>query len=175
MFQDVGDAIFDGFFHQDHIVIKIGEETKSCKEGEYFSIYPDVCHSIEPVSETYSLVSTCIPGNSDLTGELDIIKKEILGDPKMKLSIAKMSQKVNISSYHLIRKFSSETGLTPHKFQMQCRIRKAQELLREGHKVSDVGQMVGFCDQSHMDRVFRKHVGITPEEYMKSAILSNAE
>lgn len=157
------------------IAIKIDDSVKQCKAGEYFSIYPDVCHSIEPVSETYSLVSTCIPGNSDITGELDTIKKEILGDPKMKLNIAKMSQKVNISSYHLIRKFSSETGLTPHKFQMQCRIRKAQELLREGHKVSDVAQMVGFCDQSHMDRVFRKHVGITPEEYKKSAILSKAE
>lgn len=157
------------------IAIKIDDSVKQCKAGEYFSIYPDVCHSIEPVSETYSLVSTCIPGNSDITGELDIIKKEIIGDPQMKLSIAKMSQKVNISSYHLIRKFSSETGLTPHKFQMQCRIRKAQELLREGHKVSDVAQMVGFCDQSHMDRVFRKHVGITPEEYKKSAILSKAE
>ena len=157
------------------IAIKIDDSVKQCKAGEYFSIYPDVCHSIEPVSETYSLVSTCIPGNSDLTGELDIIKKEILGDPKMKLSIAKMSQKVNISSYHLIRKFSSETGLTPHKFQMQCRIRKAQELLREGYKVTDVAQMVGFCDQSHLDRVFRKQVGISPEEYMKSAILSKAE
>ena len=93
----------------------------------------------------------------------------------MELRVAKMSQKVNISSYHLIRKFSSENGLTPHKFQIQCRIRKAQELLREGYKVLDVAQMVGFSDQSHLDRVFKKWVGITPEEYIKSAILSKAE
>ena len=157
------------------IAIKIGDEVRQCRDGEYFSIYPDVCHSIEPVTETYSLVSTCIPGNSDISGELDIIKKEIIGNPQLEISIAEMSQKVNISSYHLIRKFSSETGLTPHKFQMQCRIRKAQELLREGYKVTDVAQMVGFCDQSHLDRVFRKQVGISPEEYMKSAILSKAE
>ena len=96
-------------------------------------------------------------------------------DPELEISVAEMSQKVNISSYHLIRKFSNENGLTPHKFQMQCRIRKAQELLREGHKVTEVAQMVGFCDQSHLDRVFRKQVGISPEEYMKSAILSKAE
>ncbi len=157
------------------IAIRIGEDVKQCREGEYFSIYPDVCHSIEPVTETYSLISTCIPGNSDMSGELFIIKKEIIGDPQMEISIADMSQRVNISSYHLIRKFSSETGLTPHKFQMQCRIRKAQELLREGYKVTDVAQMVGFCDQSHLDRVFRKQMGITPEEYMKSAILSKDE
>lgn len=157
------------------IDIRIGEEVRQCKEGEYFSIYPDVCHSINPVLETYSLVTTCIPGKSDISRELDIIKNAIIGNPEMELSIADMSQRVNISSYHLIRKFSSENGQTPHKFQMQCRIRKAQELLREGYRVIDVAQMVGFCDQSHMDRVFRKQLGISPEEYIKSAILSKAD
>ena len=157
------------------IAIKIGDETRQCKAGEYFSIYPDVCHSIDPVSDTYSVVSTCIPADNDIKRELDIIKNEIIGNPEMELSVAEMSQKVNISSYHLIRKFSSENGLTPHKFQMQCRIRKAQELLREGNKVIDVAQLVGFSDQSHLDRVFKKQVGITPEEYIKSAILSKAE
>ena len=157
------------------IAIKIGDEIRQCKAGEYFSICPDVCHSIEPISDTYSIISTCIPAGNDVKRELDIIKNEIIGNPEMELSIAEMSQKVNISSYHLIRKFSSENGLTPHKFQMQCRIRKAQELLREGYKVIDVAQMVGFSDQSHLDRVFKKQVGITPEEYIKSAILSKAE
>ncbi len=157
------------------IAIKIGDEVSRCSTGEYFSIYPDVCHSIDPVSDTYSLISTCIPADNDINKELDIIKNEIIGNPEIELSIAEMSQKVNISSYHLIRKFSSENGLTPHKFQMQCRIRKAQELLREGNKVADVAQMVGFCDQSHLDRVFRKQVGISPEEYRNSAILSKAE
>ena len=157
------------------IAIKIGDEIRKCAAGEYFSIYPDICHSIEPVSETYSVISTCIPANNDIKRELDIIKNEIIGNPEMELRVAKMSQKVNISSYHLIRKFSSENGLTPHKFQIQCRIRKAQELLREGYKVIDVAQMVGFSDQSHLDRVFKKWVGITPEEYIKSAILSKAE
>ena len=122
----------------------------------------------------YILLLT-VPAGTDVKRELDIIKNEIIGNPEIELSVAEMSQKVNISSYHLIRKFSSENGLTPHKFQMQCRIRKAQELLREGNKVIDVAQLVGFSDQSHLDRVFKKQVGITPEEYIKSAILSKAE
>ena len=58
---------------------------------------------------------------------------------------------------------------------MQCRVRKAQELLRQGYKVVDVAAMVGFCDQSHLDRVFMKLVGISPEQYINSAILSNAD
>ncbi|MCR4590366.1 MAG: AraC family transcriptional regulator [Lachnospiraceae bacterium] len=156
------------------ISIRIGDESFNCSEGEYFSVFPDTRHSIEPVTESYSMVTTCIPAKGDISGELNIIKKMIIGNPEMELSIAEMSRKINISSYHMIRKFASENGLTPHKFQMQCRIRKAQELLRKGYKVIDVAQMVGFCDQSHLDRVFKKQVGISPEEY-NFAILSNAE
>ena len=52
-----------------------------------------------------------------------------------------------------------------------CRIRKAQELLENGMKVVDVATAVGFCDQSHLCRAFKKQMGITPEEYINSAIL----
>jgi AraC-like DNA-binding protein len=124
------------------IAIEIDGDVKECGEGQYFSVYPNVCHSIKPVTGRYSAISTCIPMDDDISGELDIIKKEILGNPDIELSIAEMSQKVNISSYHMIRKFASENGLTPHKFQMQCRIRKAQELLKEGYKVIDVANFI---------------------------------
>ena len=87
---------------------------------------PDLPHSIEPVSDYYSMITTCIPRNEDIAKELDVIKKEIIGNPELELSIADMSEKVHVSSYHMIRKFSVENGLTPHKFQMQCRVRKAQ-------------------------------------------------
>ena len=163
-----------GIITEGRIAISIGDENFECAEGEYFSVAPNVCHSIKPVSEYYSMITTCIPVSGDVAGELDIIKKEIIGNPELEISIDEMSKKVNISSYHMIRKFAAENGLTPHKFQMQCRVRKAQELLREGYKVIDVAHMVGFCDQSHLDRVFKKQVGISPEQYISSAILSKS-
>ncbi len=164
-----------GIVTEGEIAIRIDDQDYRCAEGECFSVQPDIRHSIEAVSDYYSMITTCIPNSDEITRDLDIIKREIIGNPELELSIDQMSQKVNISSYHMIRKFSDENGLTPHKFQMQCRIRKAQQLLRDGYKVIDVAQMVGFSDQSHLDRVFKKQVGITPEEYIKSAILSKAE
>lgn len=119
-----------GIVTQGRIRIRIGDQSVECAEGEYFSVFPDVRHSIDPVSDTYSMITTCFPKSDDISRELDIIKYEIIGNPEMEISIAQMSQKVNISSYHMIRKFSAENGLSPHKFQMQCRVRKAQELLR---------------------------------------------
>ena len=163
-----------GIVTQGKILIDIADQSYECSQGEYFSVFPDVRHSIKPLSETYSMITTCLPKSDDISKELDIIKREIIGNPELELGIEQLSQKVNISSYHMIRKFADENGLTPHKFQMQCRVRKAQQLLREGYKVVDVAQMVGFCDQSHLDRVFKKQVGISPEQYINSAILSNA-
>ena len=163
-----------GIVTQGKILIDIADQSYECSQGEYFSVLPDIRHSIKPLSETYSMITTCLPKSDDISKELDIIKREIIGNPELELGIEQLSQKVNISSYHMIRKFADENGLTPHKFQMQCRVRKAQQLLRDGYKVVDVAQMVGFCDQSHLDRVFKKQVGISPEQYINSAILSNA-
>ncbi len=164
-----------GIVTKGEVGVRIGDKEYVCHENEYFSIALNVLHSIYPISKTYSMISICIPKEDINKKELDIIKEKIIGNPQMELSIADMSDQVHISSYHMIRKFASENGLTPHKFQLQCRIRKAKELLLEGMKVADVAAAVGFCDQSHLCRVFKKQLGITPDQYIKSAILSNEE
>jgi AraC-like DNA-binding protein len=164
-----------GIVTDGEVSIKIADQVEHCRSGEFFVVHPDVCHSISPVSECYSMITLCIPCDETAQGKFDILKKRIIGNPELEMSVDEMSRKVHISSFHMIRSFASENGLTPHKFQMQCRIRKAQDLLKKGYRVSDVAQMVGFCDQSHLDRVFRKQVGITPEEFSRSAILSNAD
>ena len=155
--------------------VKISQEEFICNEGEIFSVAPNLSHSIYPISDTYSMISICFPQEDNVDRELDIIRREIIGNPELEISIADMSEKVHISSYHMIRKFAGENGLTPHKFQLQCRIRKAQELLAGGMKVVDVATAVGFCDQSHLCRVFKKQVGISPEEYIRPAILSKPD
>lgn len=126
-----------------------------CKEGEMFSVALNLTHSIIQISDRYSMISICIPYEDDIERDLDIVRNQILGNPEIEISIAQMSEKVHVNPYHMIRKFSSENGLTPHKFQLQCRVRKAQELLESGMKVVDVATTLGFCDQSHRCRVLK--------------------
>lgn len=170
----IGHIVF-GIITKGTVGIKIGKEEFICREGEYFSIALNMPHSIYPISDCYLMISLCIPQEDAFERDLEIIRNEIIGNPELEISIADMSEKVHISSYHMIRKFANENGLTPHKFQLQCRIRKAQELLESGMKVVDVATAVGFYDQSHLCRVFKKQLGISPDEYMKSAILSKPE
>ena len=170
----IGHFVF-GVVTDGTVGVKIGHDEFICHEGEYFSVALNIPHSIYPISDCYSMISICIPEEDKIERELDIIRNEIIGNPELDISIADMSEKVHVSSYHMIRKFASENGLTPHRFQLQCRIRKAQELLENGMKVVDVAAAVGFCDQSHLDRVFKKQLGISPDEYIQSAILSKPE
>ena len=37
-------------------------------------ISPDIVHSINPVTEYYTMITTCLPVDGDISGELDIIK-----------------------------------------------------------------------------------------------------
>ncbi len=79
-----------------------------------------------------------------------------------------MEQDIFVSKYYLIRKFKSSIGMTPHKFCIQNRIRKSQGMLDEEKSIGRIAAEMGFYDQSHFDKAFRRIVGISPSEYVHS-------
>lgn len=105
---------------------------------------------------------------------LAIARKQIESFPEMKLSIDELSRACFSSKYHFIRSFKREVGLTPHQFQIQNRIRRAQLLLSENEKITEVALATGFCDQSHFIKHFEKQVGLTPTAYKASCRLLTA-
>lgn len=143
--------------------------------GEVFCIMPDILHAIETVKDTgYSMVSICIPFCKseqeavDESSYLKSLKKVISEMPENTYLIDDMARSVGVSPYHMIRQFKAVCGLTPHQFQIQCRVRKAQKLLEEEKSVTEAAYATGFCDQSHFDRCFRKIVCLTPSEYKQA-------
>ena len=174
--------------HAEHLTLGIVESGKVCIvmngtskvfcEGDEFQIPTDVLHEIKPVDEKgYSMLVTCvrIPAQeldqSDKAAESPLVelKDSILDQPENLYLIEEMAQDTNISPFHLIRKFKKLYGLTPHQFQIQCKVRKAQKLLEEEKSVCEVTYDAGFCDQSHLDRCFQKIVGMTPKEYKEAS------
>ncbi len=175
--------------HAEHLTLGIVEEGKVCIvmegeskvfcEGEEFQIPPDVLHEIKPVDDKgYSMLVTCVRVPVQELSEVDKelvdgplveLKDSILDQPENLYLIEEMAKDTNISPFHLIRKFKKMYGLTPHQFQIQCKVRKAQKLLEEEKSVCEVTYDAGFCDQSHLDRCFQKIVGLTPKEYKEAA------
>ena len=82
------------------------------------------------------------------------------------ISIEALAGIVGFSKYHFARAFKQSEGLTPHDYLLQCRVRRAQELLANTDlPLSEIALASGFSDQSHCARHFRERVGITPRSY----------
>ncbi len=73
-----------------------------------------------------------------------------------------------LSRFHLLRSFAARVGLPPHAYQVRLRIERAMTLLRTGLSPSDVAGRVGFADQSHLTRHFRRLVHVTPARYARA-------
>jgi AraC-like DNA-binding protein len=67
--------------------------------------------------------------------------------------------------YRLFRAFERHVGMTPHGYQRQARVRRAVALIRAGRALSDVAAAVGFADQAHLTRWFRRSLAVTPGMY----------
>ena len=82
------------------------------------------------------------------------------------ISIRALADNVGLSSYHFARAFKQSEGMSPHRYLLQCRVRRTQDLLAGTDlPLSEIALASGFSDQSHFARQFRQHVGVTPSTY----------
>ncbi len=71
-----------------------------------------------------------------------------------------------LSMYHFARAFKQSEGVTPHGYLVQCRVRRAQELLAgTDMSLAEIARAAGFSDPNHCTCRFREHLGITPSSY----------
>ena len=95
------------------------------------------------------------------------VAERLAGELSRPLSLAELSEETGISASHLNRRFAASYGLPPHRYQLQCRLDAAKRLLRRGLLISAVAHELGFSDQSHFTRWFRRCVGATPARYQQ--------
>jgi AraC-like DNA-binding protein len=85
------------------------------------------------------------------------------------ISLEELTSIANLSPFHLSRVFRQTVGLPPHAYQTQIRIARAKTLLAQGFSVGYVASETGFFDQMHFTHQFKRHVGVTPGSYRKTA------
>lgn len=68
---------------------------------------------------------------------------------------------------HLVRSFSAAFGVSPHAYVLGRRIEAARPLLLGGMPPAQVATTVGFYDQAHFTRHFKRHTSTTPARYAR--------
>lgn len=81
------------------------------------------------------------------------------------LSVKELAQKAHLSKFHFQRKFKKKCGLTIGQLKQQEKTTKAKALLENGKLSTDVAHQLGFFDQSHFIKYFKKMWAITPKNF----------
>jgi AraC family transcriptional regulator len=82
------------------------------------------------------------------------------------VGVAELAQQVNLSPHHFSMLFKHALGISPHQYVLHERIMEARRQLAGGPTdISELALRLGFSDQSHFSRAFRKMTGTTPKRY----------
>jgi AraC-like DNA-binding protein len=90
-------------------------------------------------------------------------------DTNYSLNLKDLSKALELNPNYISREFSKYfDSLSFGEYIRKQRVDKAVELLQKGDiTLIEIAYITGFSDQSHFNRVFKKHMGMTPTEYKK--------
>lgn len=83
-------------------------------------------------------------------------------------TLAELAALVNMSPSYFSSLFKISMGCAPHQYLIRRRVDRAKILLREGKlTIAEIAHSLGFAHQSHLNRHFKRLVGITPKIFQK--------
>lgn len=83
-----------------------------------------------------------------------------------KMTSRDLAAVAGLSRMHFASQFRATTGLRPHEFLLQRRIRRAEELMRDTTMpIIEIALAVGFQTQAHFTTVFKRFTGCTPRNW----------
>src|ERR1700744_2835758 len=106
------------------------------------------------------------PVNGLLPWQLRLAKEYIEDNFNRNIGLEELANLTSLSRSWFARGFRASTGIAPYSFILQIRVRRAKELLLD-HKtpIATIATLVGFADQSHFTKTFRRYAGVTPREW----------
>jgi AraC-like DNA-binding protein len=114
---------------------------------------------------TARAVSDTVPGADAIAHAVRDRLADELTDPP---SLAALATDLGLSRYQLLRAFRTAMGVPPYAWLAQYRVHRARGLLECGLRPAEVAALVGFADQAHLTRWFRRVLGVTPAAYRNS-------
>ncbi|MFC6508403.1 helix-turn-helix domain-containing protein [Promicromonospora citrea] len=90
-------------------------------------------------------------------------------DPARPVRLADVAAELDVTVPHLVRAFTRELGLPPHRYLVGRRLDLARRRLLAGEAAADVAAATGFHDQAHLTRHFRRLLRTTPGRYQRGA------
>ncbi len=118
----------------------------------------------------YSTKKLPIPANKDglsnykLRQVIDYINDQI----DRNFTLAELAAIANMSPNYFASLFKQSTGYAPHQYTIRLRVKRAKQLLHKRElSIAEIAHSLGFAHQSHLNRHFKRIVGVTPKVFQQ--------
>jgi len=81
-------------------------------------------------------------------------------------SIDQLAEQMNMSRSSFYRKIKALTDMTPVDYLKMCRLEQAATLLRQGIRITEVAERVGFTSSSYFAKCFKGRFGVLPKDFI---------
>jgi AraC family transcriptional regulator len=155
----------DSLIYQIGIALKVNLESENARSRLYTESMATAlsAHLLQHYSTQKPKIESYSDGLSQarLRQVTEYIHQHSAQNPSLMI----MAEMVHISPYYFSRLFKQSTGLTPHQYLLKCRTKEAKRLLKTTNLlIADIAVQVGFVDQSHLNRHFKRHFGVSPSQ-----------
>ena len=169
-----------------HLIITIAMITRFCIEGgmqaeaaytlsDIYIQQLDKCTEIEEINTLHQEVvydfterMSKIRKNVGLSRVVIKTSEYVYNHLNEKISLDNICSEFKINKSYLCELFKKETGITIFQYAMKLKIEAAEKMLvYTDYSPSDISNYFAFASHSHFINIFKKHTGITPNEYRK--------
>lgn len=169
-----------------HLIITIAMITRFCIEGgmqaeEAYTLSDiyiqqlDKCTEIEEISTLHQEVifdfterMSKIRKNIGLSRVIIKTSEYIYNHLNEKISLDNICAEFKVNKSYLCELFKKETGITIFQYATKLKIEAAQKMLiYTDYAPADISNYFAFASHSHFINTFKKHTGVTPNEYRK--------
>lgn len=106
-----------------------------------------------------------LPGNPQIPSVALRAREYLHAHFQQNIGLDELARVCGVDRFRLSRAFKAAFGIAPHGYLIQLRLVCARRLLALGTAPADVASDLGFADQSHLGRWFRRANGLTPGAY----------
>ncbi|MCI3920782.1 response regulator [Paenibacillus sp. TRM 82003] len=116
----------------------------------------------------FSRLLTVAARRSEAPTAMQEIADYIEQNYREELSLQEIADRFGLSREYISRRFKQERGENLSDFLLRTRIERAKLLLlNTAMRVAQVAEMVGYADEKYFSKVFKKAVGVSPNQYRR--------